>query len=207
MLIRMERLPFFLLPGPGRCLALLLCLLPGLRAVGQDRPVQAEYLLVVNLSAQEAIDSTDGISLAPAGMTQLVQVYADEPGGIRSVTLGYSTDGIRWHLLQSSLLTYPYPNEPTLGVCSLGLTEEQAQYLQENPSAYIQMSFFNHRRLLCQEITQKGAPVLDVCSAKKYKLDKGLQTRLAKIRAEVRMLVDASPVRRAGTAQSLSKSK
>jgi hypothetical protein len=182
-------------------MALLLCLLPGLRAVGQGLSVQAEYLLVVNLSAEEATDSTDGISLAPAAMRQLVQVYAAEPAGLRSVTVGYSTDGIRWHLLQSGLLSYPYPNEPTLGVCTLTLPEAHAQYLQENPSAYVQMSFFNHRRLLCEEITQKGAPVHDVRSAKKYKLDKGLQTRLAKIRAEARLLVDASPVQGTGTAQ------
>ncbi len=198
----MERLPFFLLPGSGRCLALLLCLLPGLRAIGQDLPVQAEYLLVVNLSAQVATDSTDGIALAPAAMSQLVQVYAAQPGAIRSVTLGYSTDGIRWHLLQSGLLSYPYPNEPTLGVCTLTLGEEHAQYLQENPSAYVQMSFFNRRGLLCEEITQKGAPVHDVRSARKYKLDKGLQARLAQLRAEVRLLVDASPVQKTGTAQT-----
>ena len=198
----MKRIRFFPLPGPVRCLACLLCLLASLRTAAQDLPVQVEYLLVVNLSAQEAIDSTDGISLAPAAMSQLVQVYAAEPGGIRSVTLGYSTDGIRWHLLQSSLLSYPYPNEPTLGVCTLTLGEEHAQYLQENPSAYIQMSFFNRRGLLCEEITQKGAPVHDVRSARKYKLDKGLQARLAKIRAEARLMVDASPVQKAGTAQS-----
>ena len=201
-MIRMEKSPFLLLSGPGRCLALLLYLLPGLRAVGQDLPVQAEYLLAVNLSAREAVDSTDGISLAPAAISQFIQVYAAEPGAIRSVTVGFSTDGIRWHLLQSGLLTYPYPNEPTLGVCTLALTEAHTQYLQENPSAYIQLSFFNHRRLLCEEITQKGAPVHDVRSARKYKLDKGLQTRLAQLRAEVRLLVDASPVKRAGTAQA-----
>ena len=195
----MKKLLFF--PLPGRCLAFLLCLLAGLPAAAQDLPVQAEYLLVVNLSAREAVDSTDGISLAPATMSQFVQVYAAKPGEIRSVTLGYSTDGIRWHLLQSSLLSYPYPNEPTLGVCTLTLSEEQAQYLQENPSAYIQMSFFNRRGLLCEEITQKGAPVHDVRSARKYKLDKELQARLAKIRAEARLMVDASPVGRAGTAQ------
>ena len=63
------------------------------------------------------------------------------------------------------------------------------------------MSFFNRRGLICNEITQKGAPVHDFRTAKKYKLDKGLQARLAKIRAEVRVLVDASPVQRAGTAQ------
>lgn len=195
----MKRLLFS--PLPGRCLAFLLCLLAGPRTVAQDLPVQAEFLLVVNLSGEEAIDSTDGISLAPAAMSQLVRVYAPEPGGIRSVTLGYSTDGIRWQLLQSSLVSYPYPDEPTLGVCTLTLGEAHAQYLQENPSAYIQMSFFNRRGLLCGEITQKGAPVHDLRSARKYKLDKGLQARLAKIRAEARLLVDASPVHRAGTAQ------
>ncbi len=195
-----KMLRFFPLPG---CLpALLLCLWAGLPAAAQNLPVQAEYLLVVNLSAEEATDSTDGISLAPAAMSQLVQVYTAQPGAIRSVTLGYSTDGIRWHLLQSSLLTYPYPNEPTLGVCTLTLREEQAQYLQENPSAYIQMSFFNRRGLICEEITQRGAPVHDVRSAKKYKLDKGLQARLAKIRAEARLMVDAGPVQSAGTARS-----
>jgi hypothetical protein len=197
----MKRLLFFPPAGPGRCLAFLLCLLAGHRTAAQDLPVQAEYLLVVNLSAREAVDSTDGISLAPAALSQLVQVYAAEPGAIRSVTLGYSTDGIRWHLLQSSLLSYPYPNEPTLGVCTLTLGEEHAQYLQEHPSAYIQMSFFNRRGLLCEEITQKGAPVHDVRSARKYRLDKGLQARLAKIRAEARLVVDASPVQKAGTAQ------
>jgi hypothetical protein len=195
----MKRLLFFSLSG--RCLAFLLCLLAGHRMVAQDLPVQAEYMLVVNLSAREAIDSTDGISLAPAAMSQLVQVYAAQPGAIRSVTLGYSTDGIRWHHLQSSLLSYPYPNEPTLGVCTLTLREEHAQYLQENPSAYVQMSFFNRRGLLCEEITQKGAPVHDVRSARKYKLDKGLQARLAKIRAESRLMVDATPVEKIGTAQ------
>jgi hypothetical protein len=64
------------------------------------------------------------------------------------------------------------------------------------------MSFFNRRGLLCEEITQKAAPVHDVRSARKYKLDKGLQARLAKIRAEARLMVDASPVQKAGTAQS-----
>ncbi len=194
-----KMLRFF--PLPGHCLALLLCLLAGSRTTAQHLPVQAEYLLVVNLSARAATDSTDGISLAPAAMSQLVQVYAAQPGAIRSVTLGYSTDGIRWHLLQSGLLTYPYPDEPTLGVCTFTLREEQAQYLQENPSAYIQMSFFNRRGLLCEEITQRGAPVHDVRTAKKYKLDQGLQARLAKIRAEARLMVDAGPVQQAGTAQ------
>ncbi len=197
----MRRLLFFPLPEPGCCLAFLLCLLPGLRTAAQDQPVQAEYFLVVKLSAQEANDSTDGIDLAPAAMSQLVQVYTAEPGGMRSVTLAYSTDGIRWHLLQSSLLSYPYPNQPTLGVCTLTLPEAHAQYLQENPSAYIQMSFFNRRGLLCEEFIQKGAPVHDVRSARQYKLDKGLRTRLAKIRTEARLLVDASPLERAGTAQ------
>ncbi len=196
----MQRLLF--LPLPGRCLAFLLCLLAGLRAAAQELPVQAEYLLVVNLSAREATDSTDGIALAPAAMSQLVQVYAAQPGAIRSVTLGYSTDGIRWHLLQSGLLSYPYPNEPTLGVCTFTLGEAHAQYLQANPSVYIQMSFFNRRGLLCEEITQKGAPVHDVRSARKYKLDKGLQARLAQLRAEVRLLVDASPVQKTGTVQT-----
>lgn len=195
-----KMLRFF--PRAGRLPALLLCLWAGLPSAAQNLPVQAEYLLVVNLSAEEATDSTDGIALAPAAMSQFIQVYAAQPGAIRSVTLGYSTDGIRWHLLQSSLLTYPYPNEPTLGVCTLTLGEEQAQYLQENPSAYIQMSFFNRRGLICEEITQRGAPVHDVRSAKKYKLDKGLQARLAKIRAEARLMVDAGPVQSAGTARS-----
>jgi hypothetical protein len=187
----MERLHFLLRLGPTGCVALLLCVLAPLPAAGQAEYVPAEYLLMVNLSAQEATDSTDGIVLAPAAMGQLVQVYAAEPGGIRSVTLGYSTDGIRWHLLQSSLLTYPYPDQPTLGVCTLALPEGHAQYLQEHPSAYVQMSFFNRRGLLCEEYTQKGAPVQDVRSARVYKLDKELRTRLAKIRGESRLLVDA----------------
>ncbi len=191
MLIHMERLRFFLRLGLKGYAALLLYVLAPLRAAGQAPPVQAEYLLVVNLSAQEATDSTDGIVLAPAAMSQLVQVYASESGGIRSVTLGYSTDGIRWHLLQSSLLSYPDPDESTLGVCTLALSEGHAQYLQDNPTAYIQLSFFNRRGLLCEEFIQKGVLVQDVRSARVYKLDKELRTRLAKIRGESRLLVDA----------------
>jgi hypothetical protein len=157
---------------------------------------------MVNLSAGEATDSTDGIVLAPAAMGQRVQVYAAQPGGIRSVTLGYSTDGIRWHLLQSSLLTYPDPDQPTLGVCTLTLPEAHAQYLLEHPAAYIQLSFFNRRGLLCEEYMQKGAPVQDVRSARVYKFDKDLRTRLAKIRAEARFLVDASPAGQAAGGQN-----
>ncbi len=201
MLIPMARLRFLFRLGPTGYAALLLCVLAPLRTVGQVPARQAEYVLMVNLSAQEATDSTDGIVLAPAAMGQLIQVYAAEPGGIRSVTLGYSTDGIRWHLLQSSLLTYPDPDQPTLGICTLTLPEGHAQYLQEHPSAYIQLSFFNRRGLLCEEYMQKGAPVQDVRSAKVYKLDKHLRTRLAKIRAEARFLVDASPAGGTGAGQ------
>ena len=140
-------------------LAFILLLLPALKILAQRTTIQADYFLQIQGKDQTNPSLTDFDSLRLVPMGQVVAITTDTPLKLKSVTVDYSSDQVRWYLQESFPIHYSGDKKNEQGIFTFPISGEKISYLQQGRQIFIRLTFFNSQGMFCEEIIQRGIRV------------------------------------------------
>ncbi len=168
-------------------LAFLLLLLPSLKVSAQRTIIQADYFLQLHKTYQPDALLTDD-SLKSNLINQVVAINVEAPLQLKSVTVDYSLDQVRWYLQESLPINYVANKQNEQGIFTFPLSGEKINYLQQGQQVFIRLTFFNTQGLFCEEIIQRGVRMQPTESNRDYSLGKGLLSWFKKKQPETKIV-------------------